>query len=67
MGKPTAATFFAAKSTADKNKIQALLDRVAGTADRAEVLAHATILCSTLGGDDRDQLMSIINQQLAAR
>lgn len=67
MAKPTATTFFPAQSTADKNKVQGMLDKLAAGSDRHAVLADASILGRNMSGNDRDQLMSIVYQQLDAR
>ena len=67
MAIPTANTFFPSKSTADKTKIQTSLDILAAGAHKDTVLSGATQLGAQMGGADRDQLMSIVRQQLAAR
>jgi len=67
MAKPTATTFFPAKSSADKTRIQSMLDKLAAGADRSVVLSEATALGAQMSGDDRAQLMGIVYQQLADR
>jgi len=64
---PTATTFFAARSTADKTKIQAILDRITAGVAKEAILTEASMLGALMGGDDRAQLMSIVYQQIAAR
>ena len=65
--KPTATTFFASQTTANKTKIQDILDAIAAGASREKVLCDVTGLTSQMNAVDRNQLVSMVYQQLAAR
>jgi hypothetical protein len=65
--KPTAATFFAQTTAANKTKIQAVLDAIAAGAARDKILSEVTGLGSQLNAVDREQLVNMTYQQLAAR
>jgi len=65
--KPTAATFFAQQTTANKNKIQAVFDSITAGASRDAILSNVTALGSQMSAADREQLVSMAYQQLAAR
>ena len=65
--KPTAATFFAAQTAANKTKIQSMLDSIAAGDHRDKILSEATGLGAQMSAADREQLVSMAYQQLAAR
>ena len=65
--KPTAATFFASRPAADRTKIQTMLDSIAAGAPRDKILSEVTVLGSQMSAFDREQLVSMAYQQLAAR
>lgn len=67
MPKPTAATFFAQSTTANKNKVQAVLDSIAAGAAREKILSEVTSLGAQMNAVEREQLVSLAYQQLAAR
>lgn len=65
--KPTAATFFASQAAGNRTKIQAILDAIAAGSPREKVLSEVSGLTSQMNQVDRDQLVSMVYQQLAAR
>lgn len=65
--KPTAATFFASQTTTNKTQIQAILDALAAGKHRDDILAAATGLSSQMNAVDREQLNSMVYQQLSTR
>lgn len=67
MAKPTANTFFAASSSTNKTKIQAALDGIAAGDHRDKVLSNLNGITGQLGGAERDQLVSMVYQQLSER
>lgn len=67
MPKPTATTFFASRSNADKAKIQGVFDAIERGSSRDKILSELSGLTSQMGGAERDQLVSMVYSQLAAR
>lgn len=65
--KPTAATFFASRPASDRTKIQGLLDSIAAGAARDKVLSEVTNLGASMSAADREKLVDMAYQQLAAR